>query len=63
MTQNNQFKFILNLAHIIKFLVPTHWYFNTIWHSNPWEKGTRGGSRKFKMKSPKKKLLESKEKP
>jgi len=23
MTQNNQFKFILNLSHIIKFLVPT----------------------------------------
>ena len=27
MTQNNQFKFILNLAHIIKFLVPTISYF------------------------------------
>jgi len=23
MTQNNQFKFILNLTHVIKFLVPT----------------------------------------
>jgi len=31
MTQNNQFKFILNLAHIIKFLVPTL----TKWDDDP----------------------------
>ena len=35
MTQNNQFKFILNLAHVIKFLVPTHGsLYITIYHTH-----------------------------